>query len=91
MVRPSLRSRSLRRVQVRVPGGNTVRRYERRAPGKAQCAICGAVLKGVPRAHPLEMKKIPKSSRRPERPYGGVLCSACQRRVMLDQIRAEEQ
>jgi large subunit ribosomal protein L34e len=91
MPRPSQRSRTLRRVHVRVPGSKTVLKHERRAPSKAQCSICGSVLKGVPRAHPLQMKAIPKSSRRPERPYGGVLCATCQRRVLLDKVRSDEE
>ncbi len=49
MPRPMYRSRSLRRVYVRLPGGETTIHYERRKPRQAVCAICGKPLNGVPR------------------------------------------
>jgi large subunit ribosomal protein L34e len=36
----------------------------------------------------LKMKNMPKSSKRPERPYGGVLCSACTRKLLKSKVRA---
>lgn len=77
MVRPALRSRSLRRVQRRTPGGRTVTHYEKRRPGPARCARCGRPLNGVPRLRPHALRNMSKTSKRPERPYGGVLCPRC--------------
>ena len=77
MVRPALRSRSLRRVYRRSPSGRTIVLYERRKPGPARCARCGKPLPGVPRLRPSKLRGLSKTAKRPERPYGGVLCSTC--------------
>ncbi len=81
MPRPTYRSRSWRRVQVRTPGGKTVTHYERRKPKAARCAICGKPLNGVPRGRPVEIRKLSKTERRPERPYGGYICPSCLRKL----------
>ena len=49
MPEPYKRSRSLRRLQVKVPGGATKVHYKERKPGKAKCGSCGSILIGVPR------------------------------------------
>ncbi|MEB3816702.1 MAG: 50S ribosomal protein L34e [Desulfurococcales archaeon] len=87
MVRPALRSRSLRRVHRRTPGGRNVVHYERRRPGPARCARCGRPLNGVPRLRPSKLRALPKTAKRPERPYGGVLCAACLAELLREQIR----
>jgi len=79
MPAPRHRSRSLRRRKIRTPGGRLVIHYEKRNKGKAHCAICGRELFGVPR----EPGEYPKSSRRPERPYGGFLCAECLRKYII--------
>lgn len=89
MPRGMYRSRTLRRVFVKTPGGRTVMRYRRRKPSKAICANCKKVLIGVPREIPSKMKNMPKSSKRPERPYGGIYCSACTRQLLRLKARAE--
>ncbi|MBI4181741.1 MAG: 50S ribosomal protein L34e [Candidatus Aenigmarchaeota archaeon] len=82
MPRRALRSRSFRRRTVRTPGGTLKTRYEDRRPAPAKCAQCKGPLAGVPRAGPAAMRKLAKSSRRPNRPFGGTLCSACSRTVL---------
>ncbi len=77
MVKPALRSRSLRRVYRRTPGGRTVVHYERGRPGRAVCTVCGRPLAGVPRVRSVELHGLSRSRKRPNRPYGGVLCSSC--------------
>jgi large subunit ribosomal protein L34e len=72
----------------RTPGSRTVKQYKKRKPSKATCAICGKILIGVPRERPYKMQRMQKSKKRPERPYGGVLCSACTRRKIIAQARA---
>ncbi|MBI4145013.1 50S ribosomal protein L34e [Candidatus Woesearchaeota archaeon] len=79
MVAPRLRSRTFRRRLTRTPGSRHVMHYARRKPSAAQCGSCGAALSGVPRMRPTQLKQLAKSSRRPERPFGGVLCSRCSR------------
>ena len=88
MVAGRFKSRTFRRVHVKVPGGDTVLHYRRRKPSKAHCATCGKVLPGVPRELPRVMANLPKSSKRPERPYGGKLCSACTRQLLQQQARS---
>ncbi|MEA2038184.1 MAG: 50S ribosomal protein L34e [Nanoarchaeota archaeon] len=86
MVQPRLRSRSLRRVKVRTPS-KTVTHFKREKPKVAHCGKCGAKLKGVVRARPYKMQNMPKTKKRPERPYGGVLCSACMRKLFIEKAR----
>lgn len=90
MVKPGLRSRSLRRVTRRTPGAQTVKQYKKRKPSKAKCADCGKVLAGVPRERPSKMRTMPKTQKRPERPFGGKLCSACTRKTILQKARASK-
>ncbi|MFH1506665.1 MAG: 50S ribosomal protein L34e [archaeon] len=81
------KSRSLRRVQIRMPGGNTVQKYRQRAPGKAICAGCGAQLHGIPRTKPSKAKHVPKTKKTNARPFGGNLCSKCTRAKIKSQIQ----
>lgn len=87
MPAPRLRSRSLRKVYRKVSGGRTTIHYKRRNPKAAICHNCGDVLKGVPRGLPYKMRSMAKTKKRPERPYGGVLCSKCMRQTIIDKIR----
>jgi large subunit ribosomal protein L34e len=73
------RTRTLRRVYVKTPGGRTTVHYRKRKPSKAKCGKCRALLKGVPRERPYKMQNMAKTMKRPERPYGGVLCTKCMR------------
>lgn len=91
MVAPRHRSRTFRKVMRRTPGGKTVTHHERRKPSKAHCGVCGTVLSGVPTDTPAQIRKLAKTQRRPERPYGGVLCSACMRKKIKQDIQASRQ
>ena len=88
MTEPRKKSRSLRRIYVKTPGGNTVMHYKQRKPGIHVCAECKAKLKGVPRDFANKIKNLSKSSKRPERPYGGVLCSRCMRKKFVQKARS---
>ena len=87
MPEPYKRSRTLRRLQVKTPGGRTVVHYKERKPSKAKCSKCSTLLKGVPRERPLKMHKMAKTKKRPERPYGDNLCSKCTRSLIVDKAR----
>jgi len=89
MPEPYKRSRSLRRLQIKVPGGRTVLHYKERKPGKAKCGSCGSILTGVKRERNLKMHKLPKTKKRPERPYGGNLCSRCTRSLIIGKVRLQ--
>lgn len=87
MVRGNLRSRTFRRIYVRTPGSKNVLHYRRRKNGKPQCKECGKELPGVARGIPAQIHRLSKTQRRPERPYGGVLCSSCTRNLIKEQTR----
>ncbi len=79
MVQGKFKSGRFRRVQRKVPGGRTAHRFEEARPKQARCGACGKVLHGIPRFRVSEARHSPKTAKRPERPYGGALCSACMR------------
>lgn len=81
------RSRTYRRVHINTPSGISKIQYTRRKPKQAHCAECRAELKGMPRARPNVMKNMPKTEKRPERPYGGQLCTKCMRKKMVAKAR----
>ncbi|KZX11222.1 50S ribosomal protein L34e [Methanobrevibacter curvatus] len=81
------RSRSYRRTFKRTPGGKTVLRYKKKKPSKHVCAECGQLLHGVPRGRPYEIKKLSKSQKKPNRPFGGYLCSKCARKLFKAEAR----
>jgi len=87
MVRRMFRSRSLKRTQKKVPGGRTATRYRREKPKISKCGNCGKPLCGVPRLRYSDLRKLPKTKKRPERPYGGNLCSECMREVFREKAR----
>ncbi len=73
--------------KVRTPGGRLARHETRKKHGDAVCAICSAVLLGVRTGSKVEIGKLSRSERRPERPFGGVLCSACTRNIISMRAR----
>ena len=87
MPNSKIKSRTFRRVFVKTPGNKNVTHYKRRKPSKAVCGQCKMPLVGVPQVIPTEMAKLPRTARRPERPYGGMFCSACTRIVLQRQAR----
>ncbi|MFP4117651.1 MAG: 50S ribosomal protein L34e [Candidatus Woesearchaeota archaeon] len=92
MISPSkFKSRTFRRVKKVTPGHNNVTHYVKRKPGVARCPVYGTPLSGVPRARPSEMKKIPRTARRPERPFGGVLSPKASREYIKEMARLDEE
>lgn len=75
-----------RKVKKRTPGGKIVIRSKRRRPSIARCAICKKPLHGIPRLIPSKFKDLPKTKKRPERPFGGYLCSKCMREVLKEKL-----
>jgi len=90
MPRGMHKSHTLRKVFVKTPGGKTTFHFRRRKPSKAKCADCKTELAGVPRELPRKMTNLPKTAKRPDRPYGGVLCSACTRKLLQQKARQEK-
>lgn len=79
------KSRTLRRVKKVTPGGRVSRRFVQRKPTIIHCGRCGAPLSGVARMRAGQAHGLAKTKKRPQRPFGGVLCSRCLR----DMIKAE--
>lgn len=77
------RTRTLRRVRKKTPKGKIVTHYIQRRPSKSKCAVCKNPLLGMPNLVPHKLKKLSKTQRRPERPYGGYLCPACLKKKIL--------
>nr|MDO8081949.1 50S ribosomal protein L34e [Candidatus Freyarchaeota archaeon] len=88
MPSPKYRSRSMLRKKVRTPGGIPVTHYSRKKANKPVCASCGAPLPGCWSERTLDAKS--KTQRRPERPYGGYLCSRCLKLFYKSSIRGSE-
>ncbi|NOZ59060.1 MAG: 50S ribosomal protein L34e [Euryarchaeota archaeon] len=86
-MKPSRRSRSLKRVAKRTPGGRLVFHFRKKRPGYAKCAICKRELHGLPRGRSSEVRRLPRSRRRVSRPYGGYLCSSCMRAEIKRLVR----
>ena len=49
--------------------------------------VCGAVLHGIPSLRSSQIRKLSKSEKGPERPYGGNLCSKCMRLKIIERYR----
>ncbi|PIN80746.1 50S ribosomal protein L34e [Candidatus Woesearchaeota archaeon CG10_big_fil_rev_8_21_14_0_10_30_7] len=86
MVSGKHKSRTYKRVKIRTPGGTVKIHFRKRAPAKAKCGVCKQELHGVPRKRPFQMRALPKTKKRPERPYGGVLCSKCMRQQIINKL-----
>ena len=86
MVSGKHKSRSLRRVFRKTPGGRVVTHFKRRKPAKAKCAVCKKPLQAVARDIMYKVRNVPKSKKRPARPYAGMLCSGCMRKKILEKI-----
>ncbi len=84
MPRPALRSRSLRRIKVKLPSGKSGIHYERKRNGVAICAICKRPLNGVKTN---KVYKFSKTEKRPERPFGGYICHSCLEKLLKASIR----
>lgn len=90
MVQPRFRSRTMRRVSVRTPGGKVALHHRKRKQSKLTCHNCGKILPGTKPFISKNKNNLSKSQKRPERPYGGVLCSGCMRKLMVKKARGQE-
>lgn len=87
MPRPALRSRSLRKIRKKLPGGASIIHYIKKIPKKAVCAKCKKPLHGVASGLTAKVRSLAKSKKRPERPYGGKLCSKCTKDELKKKLR----
>jgi large subunit ribosomal protein L34e len=87
MPAPRFKSRTLRRVNKKLPSGKVTIHYVKRKHQLPKCAICKKELKGMPKTRPFKLQKSGISKKRPERPFGGFLCSKCSREEIKKQSR----
>ncbi len=80
------KSRTLRRIFVRTISGNVTKHFRKRKLKRSSCGTCGTALKGVPNKIQSKLKNLSKTKKRPERPFGGVLCSSCMRKKIIKQV-----
>lgn len=71
----------------RSPGGKPSVKHKPKKPSAATCGVCGSQLHGVPRRSTVGMAKLAKTEKRPERPFGGVLCHACVMAIVKEKAR----
>jgi len=87
---PARRNRNANFRNRASPGGKPSLKKRSDKPSKARCALCANVLGGVPRRPPTRLNKLAKTQKRPERPFGGVLCSKCVSQVIRDKVRLQQ-
>lgn len=75
------------KVKVRTPSGRVAIKNKNRKPAFAKCAVCGKRLHGLRKLTPTELRKMAKTKRKPERPYGGYMCSECSREFFREKAR----
>lgn len=78
-------------MKVTLPSGAKSMHFLKRKPSRAVCANCKKELSGVPAELPKKLKTMPKTKKRPERPYGGVLCPSCMREAFKEKARSAVQ
>ena len=87
MTQSKAKSRTFRRVKKKTPGNRLTTQYTRKTPRKAHCGNCGAILQGIKPRTPIRLNKLSKTQKRPERAFGGVLCSKCSRETIKAKAR----
>jgi len=86
MVSGILKSRRLKRVQVKTIKG-TVTHYRQRTRQVAKCAVTGKPLRGIPRLTNRKFKNLPKSKKTVARAYGGYLShTALKEKILKDMV-----
>jgi large subunit ribosomal protein L34e len=70
----------------KTPGGTTKRVYLKKKVGKPSCGSCGKHLKGMAHGRKAQLRNMPRSQRKVNRPYGGNLCSPCTRKQITQQV-----
>jgi len=91
MVHGALKSRRLRRVQVRTPSGNNVTHYRLGNRGVAKCAVTKKPLRGIPRLTNAKFKNLNKSQKTVSRAYGGYMSHSALKMKIIEEIISSEE
>lgn len=84
---PAPRFRQAKARVRKSPGGKKVLKYKAEKNAKATCALCEAKLNAVPNKSTGQMAKLSKTQKRPQRAFGGVLCSSCTHQIIKEKAR----
>ncbi|MEM2319680.1 MAG: 50S ribosomal protein L34e [Candidatus Bathyarchaeia archaeon] len=87
MPRPSLRTRSRKRIKKALPGGRSKNHFKKEKPKAPSCFLCGKPIAGIPRLSPAEIRKQNLSNKRVSRLYGGQLCHSCLENALKQAVR----
>jgi large subunit ribosomal protein L34e len=79
----------IKKVKVKTPGKRLKIHLKKKKPKIAKCAICKRPLHGIKKLSSSELKKLSKTEKRPERIYGGYLCSSCLKELLKEKVRKE--
>jgi len=62
--------------------------YDDAKKGKHKCALCKKVLHGTPHSKSRgKITKLSKTQKRPSVPFGGILCSACRKKIIDEAVK----
>lgn len=87
MVNGRLKSKSLRKVQVRTLGSNNSTHYRQKIRSLPKCAVTKKPLRGIPRLTNRKFKKLNKSQKTVSRPFGGYMShSALKTKILTEMI-----
>lgn len=89
-MRGMFKSSRLKEKQVKVPGGALKKHFDESKPKQAHCGACGAPLHGIPRFSATQAKNAAKTQKRPQRPFGGVLCGRCMKHMFTSEVVMEQ-
>jgi large subunit ribosomal protein L34e len=87
MPRPSERTKTKKRIRVRVPGGHRNTHFRKEKVNPACCRRCGRVLSGFSCSAPSKISKLSSSEKKVERVYGGQLCPDCLQYLLKREVR----
>ena len=87
MPRPGELTKGRKKRAFRTPGGRSTMRRQTFYKAEGTCAVTGKKMQLPRKGKHGENYKSSRSAKRPNRPYGGVLCSQALRRSIIRQAR----
>tara|TARA_Y100000310_G_C20630612_1_gene788423 strand:- start:1243 stop:1518 length:276 start_codon:yes stop_codon:yes gene_type:complete len=89
MTGKSINSRNKNRNNIKLPGGIIKSVISKKKPSRSICKVTGKPLQAVPQLRSSAMKRLHKSKKRPERPFGGSLSSRATTAFFIKRAREE--
>ena len=87
---PTKGERASEKKFVKTPGGRVTIHFFKGKAGKHHCALCACELHGVPHGQRTSgVRKLAKTKRRPNVPFGGTLCSNCRETVFVEAAKVK--